>query len=205
MKLSLFPQDTKSLELLAQTAAELMAGVKTLSEILGAPADDYDKLSEELHDRDSNVSRLLFALLTNLRTSFVNPLPREDMFQLSLHLVNTFEHLDATAELIALNRVKRLSARASEQLEVIGRMSEMTREAMPRLNSLEDLDEYCIEMIRLAKRAERTHRVWVSELLSDHKGATLARHRDVADQLVAATKTLRQASHHVGQILVKES
>ena len=67
-----------------------MAGVKTLSEILGAPADDDDKLSEELHDRDGNVSRLRFALLTTLRTSFVNPLPREDMFQLSLYLVHTF-------------------------------------------------------------------------------------------------------------------
>ncbi|NKX52786.1 nuclease PIN, partial [Arthrobacter deserti] len=31
--------------------------------------------------------------------------------------------------------------------------------AMIRLESLEELDEYCIEMLQLAKRAERTHRI----------------------------------------------
>ncbi|MFP3467969.1 nuclease PIN, partial [Leifsonia sp. SIMBA_070] len=87
--------------------------------------------------------------------------PREDLYDLSLILMSAMENLDAAAEVVTLYRLTGISARASEQLEVIGRQSELTVAAMRRLASLEDLDDYWIEMLRLSKRAERTHRIWV--------------------------------------------
>jgi uncharacterized protein len=205
VKLSLFPQENKSLDLLTEMAGQIPHGVTTLSEILGASADDYDRLAEELHQHDAKVFELHFALMTHVRTSFITPLPREDLFQISRYIVEAYEKLDGAAELIALNRVKRLSTRASEQLEVIARMSELTRDAMGRLSSLLDLDEYYVEMLRLAKRAERTHRNWTAEAQKELKTPNYLRHRDVANQLVEVTKDLRRVSNHVGQILIKES
>ncbi|NKX55066.1 DUF47 domain-containing protein [Arthrobacter mobilis] len=205
MKLRLFPQENKALELLTEMAAEFHHGVSTLSEILGTAADGRDRLVEELHERDGRLSGLHFALMTHVRTSFINPLPREDLFQISRYLVEGGEKLDGAAELIALNGVTRFSDRASEQLEVINRQTELTRDAMGRLESLEDLDEYCIEMLQLAKRSERTHRIWISELMRDYKPAVYMRHRDVANQMIGATQDLRRVANHVGQILVKES
>jgi uncharacterized protein Yka (UPF0111/DUF47 family) len=205
VKLRLFPQENKALELLTRMAAEFHSGVSILSEILGAPVRDRARLVEELHEQDGKLSSLQFALMTQVRTSFINPLPREDLFQISRFLVEGGEKLDAAAELIMLNEVTRFSGRASEQLEVINRQTELTRDAMARLESLEDLDEYCMEMLRLAKRAERTHRIWISELLSDYKPADYLRHWHVANQMVNATKDLRKVADHVAQILVKES
>lgn len=205
MKLRLFPQETKALELLTRMATEFHNGVSTLSEILGTPGDGRERLVEQLHEQDGKLSGLHFALMTHVRTTFINPLPREDLFQISRYLVEGVEKLDGAAELILLHEVTRFSARASEQLEVINRQTELTRDAMIRLESLEELDEYCIEMLQLAKRAERTHRIWVSELMREYKPAVYLRHLGVANHMVDATKDLRRVANHVGQILVKES
>lgn len=205
MKLRLFPQEGTGLELLSDMAQQLVLGVRSMSGILGASTEEYDSLVEDLHQRAANSADLHYALLTSMRTSFINPLPREDLYTLSRLLNEAIEKLDGAAELIALYKVSKLSRRAAEQLEVINRQAELTATAMQRLNSLEDLEEYWIEVLRLAKRAERTHRIWCSELLDNHKQPVYVRHRDVANQLVDVTKEIRKVAVHVGSILVKES
>nr|WP_239536831.1 nuclease PIN [Arthrobacter roseus] len=186
-------------------AAELVHGTDVMSQLLGAPVEDYKDLASQLHDGDEKAANLHFALMTQMRTSFINPLPREDLYALSRLLGEAVEKLDGAAELIALHKLAHLSKRATEQLEVINRQALLSVDAMTRLSSLEDLEEYWIEMLRLSRRAARTHRIWVSELQRDHKAVAYARHRDVANQLMDVVNDLRRLATHVGSILVKES
>ena len=205
MKLRLFPQENAGLELLSQMGKKLIQGSGTLSEVLGAEPADYERLAEQMHQLEAEITDLHFALMTQMRSSFINPLPREDLYGLSITLMSAMENLDAAAEVITLYRLTGISGRAAEQLEVIGRQAELTAGAMRRLASLQDLDDYWIEMLRLAKRSERTHRIWISELLRDHKPLSYARHRDLADQLAGTATALRRCATAVGGILVRES
>lgn len=205
MKLRLFPQEPAGLVLLSQMAQQIVYASATMAEILGVPAGEHAKLVDDMHNHQAKSAELHFALLTHMRTSFVNPLPREDMYALSRYLNEALEKLDGAAELVSLYKLDRLPKRAADQLEVISRQAELTVDAMRQLNNLDDLEDYWIEILRLAQRAERTHRVWVADMIRDMKWAQYSRNRDVANQLVEVTKDMRRIATQVGSIIVKES
>jgi uncharacterized protein Yka (UPF0111/DUF47 family) len=205
VKLRLFPQEPAGLNLLAQLARQIVLATGTMSEILGAPASENERLVEDMHNHEAKCAELHFALLTHMRTTFVSPLPREDMYALSRYLNEAMEKLDAAAELVSLYQLDRLPKRAADQLEIISRQAELTVDAMRNLDNLDDLEDYWIEILRLAKRAERSHRVWVADMLNEMKSARYARTRDIADELVGVTRDMRRIATQVGSIIVKES
>ena len=88
---------------------------------------------------------------------------------------------------------------------MIGRQAELAAAAIGQLNNLDDLEDTWLEMVRLSKRASRTHRVWVAELSDLQKASLIIKQRYVADQLLAAVRSLRAVADHLGRILVKES
>lgn len=205
MKFRLFPQETAGLELLASMAQQSVLGVQTLSEMFGARRADYEQLVDTLTANDARCTELSRTLLTQLRTSFVNPLPREDLLILSESLSETTGHLLAVGELMQLHAIDRLPSEAADLLGIVGRQTELTVGAMRSLSRLEDLEDYWLEMVRLARRAEHTYRVWSANALRELSIGHFARTVEVARALVDAVHSLQAVAIQVGRIIVRES
>lgn len=204
MKFRFFPSDTRGLELLRELATEVHQCVGILSEMLGSDEDRQAHL-EALSASEVKTTDLHYAVLTHLRTSYVNPLPREDIYTFSRLLHEAVEQLSGSGDLIAHLGSKQLSHRAAEQLELIGRQAELTTDALGKLQRMDDLEDLWLELVRLSKRAHRTHRTWVGEIGDLSKAGTIIRHRSVAEQFLASAQSLRAVADHLGRVLVKES
>ncbi|GAA1356196.1 hypothetical protein GCM10009596_04720 [Arthrobacter rhombi] len=205
MKFRLFPVETRGLGLLQQLGTLVRQGVETLSELLGAPAADQQGLIRELEQFEQQATDVHHAVLTHLRTSYVNPLPREDLYTFSRLLNDAVAELAGAGDLMVMTSAAGISRRAAEQLEMLGRQTEMTNEALGKLQHPDDLEDAWLQMIRLGRRARRTHRAWLGEISELSKASTILRHRAVAEQLLSAVDSLHAVADHLGRVLVKES
>ena len=204
MKFQLFPSASRGLELLRDLAALIHGAVDTLAEMIGN-AEGREQTLRSLAEAETKASDLHHAVLTHLRTSYLSTLPREDMYTFARLLHETIEKLRGTGELIALVGSTPLSARASEQLDLMGQLGEMATASLRQLHHLDDLEDNWLQMLHVSKRMARTHLAWSVENASYSKASTMHRHQLVADQLQDACTVMRQFADHLGRVLVKES
>jgi uncharacterized protein Yka (UPF0111/DUF47 family) len=82
----------------------------------------------------------------------------------------------------------------------------LTAEAMPRLRTMKDLEEYWIEINRLENQGDRSHRRMVAKLFNgSYEALEVLKLKDVVDALEHATDALEHVANTVEQIAVKES
>ena len=81
-------------------------------------------------------------------------------------LDDVLDHLDAAADLIVLYRPRRAAAEMSPQVDVPAAAPRLTAEAMPRLRTPKDLEDYWIEVNRLENEADQLYRRLLATLFS---------------------------------------
>ncbi|CAL8896613.1 hypothetical protein KVA01_09840 [Kocuria varians] len=205
MAFRIFPADERVTDLLVQMSQCALTAVEQLAEHLGQIDKVWELPLTDLLDTEDRCTNLYFSLMTTTRSSYVVPVPREDVYVLGQWLLRAVQCLVACAEFHRQYKLERPGAQATEQLAVIQHMAQLTLKAMGRLASLEELDDYWFEMIRLTRQAERTQRNYRANLLDEFKAGQAIRRMDTAQQLFDAAQALGQVAAEVGRILVAES
>ena len=96
-------------------------------------------------------------------------------------------------------------AELSEQVEVLQRCAELTAAAMPRLQSMQSLDDYWIEINRLENTGDRNHRRILAALFSgEFKTIEVLKLKDIVESLEGAIDAFEKVANTVEQIAVKE-
>jgi uncharacterized protein len=141
-----------------------------------------------------------------VNSSFVTPFDREDIYALASSLDDVMDMLDEVVDLILLYEVVQIPSEFLTQLEVIQRCAEITADAMPRLRSLVDLDEYWIEVNRLENAGDKSYRRTLAKLFSgDYKAIEILKLKDIVESLEGAIDAFEKVANIVEQITVKES
>ena len=206
MRLRLTPRETGFYELLSRSATNLVTGTNLLAELLGAApsarADIADRMRKAEHEGDEATH----AIMRALNTTFVTPFDREDIYALGSGLDDVMDMMDEVVDLILLYEVKVLPPELSEQVEVLQRCADLTAEAMPRLQTMKDLEEYWIEVNRLENAGDKSYRRILANLFSGkYEALEVLKLKDIVDSLEAAVDAFETVANIVEQIAVKES
>ena len=204
MALRIFPEDELVLDLLADMSGQVTEAVRLLSELIGAP-DTAVATLEAIRECEARSTDLYFSVMTTVRSTFVIPIPRQDVYVLGHWLNRAAEELLAVAEAHVAYALSRPPSYATDQLAVILRMSELTTRAMRDLSRFQELDEYWYEMLRLGKQSERIHQLHMAHLLEHHNPLAAMRRERAVQRFVGAARALVRVSTEVGRIVVAES
>ncbi|MGO3090271.1 MAG: hypothetical protein ACTII7_11410 [Galactobacter sp.] len=205
VRLRFFPSETRSLELLTSLASLLEEALDTTSQLLGP--DRPDAFLRQLEELEVRAGDLHYALLTHLRSSFINVLPREDLYDFSRELHRAVSAVVGAAPLLpdAVDSKSITSERLPELLEILRHQATLARTALSGLGRLEFLEDAWLDLLRLTSRARRARRDWSLEIADLPKASTSLRRKVLADELGRASDSLANFADRLGHVLVKES
>jgi predicted phosphate transport protein (TIGR00153 family) len=206
MRFRLTPKDTSFYALFATSAEHLVEGSKELTRLLGVEHSEREAAAARMRDIEHAADESTHAIMRKVNSSFITPFDREDIYGLASHLDDCMDLMEAAADLIVLYRIGDLPDGIAAQVEVLVRMAELTAEAMPRLRSMHDLEEYWIEINRLENQADQIYRKLLAELFNNGKDAIIVlKLKEVIDELEAAADAFETVANTVESIAVKES
>lgn len=197
--------DMASLEHLAALSESLGAAVDRVAQMLGSTTGQSADLEVALNSIDADATSRHMALMTSLRSAFISPLPRQDLYQISDLLNRAVEQVCNAGLLIRATEQFRLPAPAMDLLEILGRQAELFTAATGQFRDLDAVEETWIQMQRACKRSDRILTTWISGMSGDLLQRTYHQQREVAHSLESTVDTLRDLVSHLGRVLVRES
>jgi predicted phosphate transport protein (TIGR00153 family) len=199
------PVDTTFYDHFTRSAQHLVVGAALLTEMLAEGAD-HEAVAQRMREAEHNADETTHEIIQKVNTTFITPFDREDIYNLGAGLDDVMDMMDEAVDLILLYEVKTLPAELSILVEVLQRCAEVTAEAMPKLQSMKDLDEYWIEINRLENAGDKTFRRTLAMLFSgDFKAIEVLKLKDIVTSLEGAIDAFEKVAHIVEQIAVKES
>lgn len=204
MGLRLRPVNTEFYDLFTQSARHLVVGVGLLAEVLSETADKED-VGERMRAAEHEADETTHAIIRRVNSTFVTPFDREDIYKLASGLDDVMDEMDEVVDLILLYRVKAMPLEVLAQVEVLQQCADVTAAAMPRLQSMQSLEDYWIEINRLENAGDRNHRRTLARLFSgEYKTIEVLKLKDIVETLESAVDAFETVANIVEQIAVKE-
>ena len=205
MRLRIRPVDTTFYDLFTTSAQHLVLGAELLAEMLSDSSDRAD-VAGRMREAEHAADETTHEIVKKVNSTFVTPFDREDIYALGSGLDDVMDMMDEAVDLILLYEVAFLPPELSEQVGVLQRCAELTADAMPRLQSMNKLEDYWIEINRLENAGDKNHRRMLANLFSgEYKTIEVLKLKDVEESLEGAIDAFEKVANIIEQIAVKES
>jgi uncharacterized protein len=205
VRFQLRPSDPTFYDLFTLSAQNLVDGARLLAEMLPA-GPERPAIAQKMHDAEHRGDEATHDIVRRVNSTFVTPFDREDIYRLAAGLDDVMDFMEEAVDLIGLYELGELPSELASQVDVLQRAAELTAEAMPRLRTMKDLEEYWIEINRLENDGDKSYRRIVAKLFNGSFDAlTVLKLKGVVDSLEAAIDAFESVANTVEQIAVKES
>jgi predicted phosphate transport protein (TIGR00153 family) len=208
VRIKIRPSDDSFYDFFSRAAQNLVKGTSLLSE-LALPGADVMAIGERLVEVEHDSDSITHELYNKINSSFITPFDREDIYRLGSGLDDVMDHLEAIGTFVYLYGLSSLPALPREMVEmidVLDQQAKVTADAMPRLKTMRELQEYWVECNRLENEGDRAYRMLLVRLFSgEYDALTVLKMKEVADELEAACDAFEHVANTVETIAVKES
>ena len=207
MRLRLTPREQGFYPLFTSAAELLVTGADLLARLVAAEMSERAELAAQLKAAEHACDEITHSVLRMLNTTFVTPFDRDDIYRLASALDDVMDAMEAAAEVLVLYHVETLPAGIGQQVDVLRRTAAVTAEAMPRLRSMNGLEDYWIEVNRLENEADQVYRHLLAELFTEgaYPVLTVLKLKEVIDDLEDAADMFEKVAHQVESIALKEA
>ena len=200
----LIPTDAKFFELFSQAAKILEAGAKVMTDMV--TSGDVQACAARLERLEHDADVLTHEILIRLDKSFITPIDREDIHQLTLALDDCMDYMEAVTERMMLYGLTEITKPMKELIEVLTKQVDELNKVIPVIADLkyEKIIPHCIEINRLENLGDKISREAVANLFKGNPNPLdVMKWRDIYDNLEIATDKCEHVAGIIEGIVLK--
>jgi uncharacterized protein len=202
----LFKKDDKFFRIFGQMTIHIKEAAEILGNMLENPGADLAPLATKIKDLEHKGDELTHRVIDELNKTFITPIDREDIHDLSAALDDVLDLIDSTAGRIVLFRIAEPISSMPEMAAVL--LSQVV-EIGAALSDLQDNDhvvERCIEINRLENDADRLFQSAIASLFDEVKDPIdVIKRKEIIETLEAATDKAEDVANVLESIIVKNT
>jgi uncharacterized protein len=203
-----FPKDEKFFDMFERASINLNKAGQAFKDLL----NDYTNIEakiKNIKDIEHEGDILTHEIFDKLNRTFITPIDREDIHQMTSEVDDVLDYILATADRFQLYKIKKPTPETLKLTEVLISAIEILGKAV---NSLKDPKrsrrtlDYCVEINRLENEGDLVHKAAIAELFSDGKDAVeIIKWNDIYDHLESAIDMCEDVADTVEGIVVKNA
>jgi len=203
-----FPRDEKFFDMFERASDNLNKAGQAFKDLLNDYTNTENKI-KNIKDLEHEGDILTHEIFDKLNRTFITPIDREDIHQLTSEVDDVLDYILATADRLQLYKIKKPTPETLKLAEVLVAAIEILGKAV---NSLKDAKrsrrtlDYCVEINRLENEGDLFHKAAIAELFSDGKDAVeIIKWNDIYDHLESAIDMCEDVADTVEGIVVKNA
>jgi uncharacterized protein len=202
----IFKRDEKFFKIFSQMTVHILEAAEILGNMLRNPAGDLAPLAAKIKDIEHKGDELTHQVIDELNKTFITPLDREDIYDLSKALDDVLDLIDNTAIRIVLFRINEPIGTAPELVAVLLCQAMELGAAVANLKDNDHVVERCIEINRLENDADRLFQTAIGSLFDEVKDPIeVIKRKEIIETLEAATDKAEDVANVLESIVVKNT
>jgi len=201
----LIPRDHSFFDMFAKMSSNLIAGARTMVDLLENGGDIKSKI-EEIRRIEHVGDDLTHAILTRLNQTFITPLDREDIHRLASSLDDVLDFINASGARIAMYRITSFPPAAAQLARIILQQSQELEKAVALMQKSGEMIVHCVEINRLENEADQISRAAIAELFDREKDPiALIKNKELLEFLELATDKAEDVADVLETVMLKNA
>jgi predicted phosphate transport protein (TIGR00153 family) len=202
----LFKKDEKFYRIFNQMTVYILEAAEILQKMVSEPQGELQGMATRIKDLEHLGDELTHTVIAELNKTFITPIDREDIHDLSAALDDVLDVIDQTAARIVLFQIR---VPIKEVPEMAGVLLNQVRELSAAVARLQDNDhvvERCVEINRLENDADRLFQLAIGRLFEEVKDPIdVIKRKEIIESVERATDKAEDVSNVLESIVVKNA
>ena len=209
MAFSLLPKDTSFFDLFDQLAGKVLDAARKLEDMLER-WDNLELRVREMKDLEHECDAITHRTFDKLNLTFITPLEREDIHELTSRLDDIVDHIDSTASRLFIYGVKKPTDEAKLLAQVLTRTCIEVQKAVAGLRNLKDpalLSRTSVEINRLENESDDILRLALKRLFERQNGDVLEviKLKEIYEKLESAVDRCEDVANVIQAVVLRHT
>jgi predicted phosphate transport protein (TIGR00153 family) len=197
--------DHEFFDLFERAGTNIVHAAELLDEMLASYPESAD-LADEIRAAEHEGDRITHEVIQRLNHTFVTPIDREDILQLTSALDDIVDYIEEVADYLGLYKIEAPMSQAQRLATVLRDATRQIAAALPLIRGFKDISDRTVEVHRLENEGDRITREAIASLFETGiDPMVVIRWKDIFERLENAIDSTERAAFTLEGIVIKNA